>query len=101
MANEEWIPAKEFCVHHEIELSFISSLGERGLIEVNAEEENIFIPLSQLPQLEKIVRFYEMDINLEGIEVITHLLQQMERQKDEMRRLMSRLSIYEDEGEMG
>ena len=95
MANEELIPAKEFCIYHQVELSFISSLNERGLIEVNLEDEDLFIPVNQMPQLEKIVRFHEMDINLEGIEVITRLLDQMEKQRMELERLINRLRLYE------
>ena len=98
MQTEEMIPADEFCIHHNIELSFIYSLKESGLIEMNSVEEKIFVPVSQLNQLEKLVRlYYEMDINLEGIETITYLLQRMNDMQQQIILLNNRLRIYESE----
>lgn len=92
------IPADEFCIHHKIELSFIYSLKESGLLDISTQEEQVFVPVSQLHQLEKLARlYYEMDINLEGIETITHLLQRMQDMQQQIRQLSNRLSRYEDE----
>ena len=55
-----------------------------------------FIPASQLTTLEKLVRlYYEMDINLEGIEAITFLLQKVEDMQHEITGLKNRLRLYE------
>lgn len=98
MKTEEMIPATEFCIHHNIELSFIYSLNESGLIEITTIEENIFVPVSQLNHLEKLVRLYhEMDINLEGIETITYLLKRMNDMQQQIIMLTNKLRIYEDE----
>ena len=92
------IPADEFCIHHNIELSFIYSLKESGLAEMISIEEKIFLPVSQLSHLEKLVRlYYEMDINLEGIETITHLLHRMHAMKQQIVELNNRLSRYEEQ----
>ena len=97
MQTEEMIPANEFCLHHNIELSFIYSLKESGLIEISNVEEKIFVPVNQLSHLEKLVRlYYEMDINLEGIETITYLLQRMNEMQQQIGQLNNRLRIYED-----
>ena len=97
MQTEEMIAASEFCIHHNIDPSFILSLRDSGLIEITMVEEKIFVPESQLPNLEKLVRlYYEMDINLEGIETITYLLQQMHTMQQQILRLNNRLSRYED-----
>ncbi len=96
MANEGMIAATEFCVSHNIEISFLNSLSESGLLETTIIEETTFISQDQLPELEKLVRFhYDMDINLEGIEAIHHLLQQMKAMHDEIKSIRSRLSLYE------
>jgi hypothetical protein len=96
MQNDDIVPAKEFCVHHNIELSFIHSLRERGLVETVIVEENIFLPVAQLEQLEKIMRLhFELDINLEGLETITHLLQKIEEMQMTITRLNNRLKAYE------
>lgn len=96
MQTEEMIAADEFCTHHQIELSFINSLKESGLLEISIVEEKVFLPVNQLSHLEKLVRlYYEMDINLEGIETITHLLQRINDMQQEIRQLSNRLSRYE------
>jgi chaperone modulatory protein CbpM len=96
MHMENLIPANVFCANHNIEISFISSLQETGLINITYIEEAGYIPESQLQQLEKIVRlYYELDINLEGIETITHLLQRVNLLQEEITVLKNRLRLYE------
>ena len=98
MQTEEMIPADEFCIHHKIDLSFVYALKDSGLIQIISLEEKNFLPVDQLSHLEKLVRlYYEMDINLEGIETITYLLQQMNEQHQEIIRLSNRLDMYENE----
>ena len=97
MQTSDLIAINEFCVNHNIEISFISSLQKSGLIEIITIKETGFINTSQLKDLEKFVRFYyELDINLEGIETITHLLRRMTSMQDEMIALKNRLRLYED-----
>ena len=94
--TNDLVAANEFCISQNVELSFIHSLNDSGLIEMVTVEEIKFIPASQLPRLEKWVRFhYEMNINLEGIETIAHLLQQLEDLQEEMTRLANKLHLYE------
>jgi hypothetical protein len=98
METEEIIPVSDFCFNHNIDLSFIYSLQESGLIEFTIMEEKLFLPVSQLKPLEKLVRlYYEMDINLEGIETINYLLQRMNEMQQQIVRLTNRLSLYESE----
>src|SRR5258706_13989880 len=98
MKKEEMNPADKFCIHHNIELAFIYSLKESGLVEIISIEEKIFIPLNQLSHLEKLVRlYYEMDINLEGIETITYLLQRLNEMQRQVVSLTNRLQEYENE----
>ncbi|MDP3003367.1 MAG: chaperone modulator CbpM [Bacteroidales bacterium] len=96
MQTDYLIEVNEFCANHNIEISFISSLQQTGLIEITTINETGFIDSNQLQQLEKIVRFYyELDINLEGIETITHLLQRVNSLQDEIIALRNRLRLYE------
>lgn len=98
MQTEEMIPADEFCIHHKIELSFINSLNESGLLEIFSTEEKIFVPVNQLNRLESLVRlYYEMDINLEGIETISYLLQRMSDMQQQISLLSNRLNRYEQD----
>jgi hypothetical protein len=92
------IAIKEFCSNYKIEISFVSSLQKNGLLETTTFQETEFIDEEQLRQLEKMVCFYyELDINLEGIEAIMHLLQRMNSLQDEMITLKNRLHFYETE----
>lgn len=96
MPTTQLIAASEFCIYHNIELSFIQSLHQSGLIAVIVEEEKVFVEENELPQLEKLVRLYhEMDINIEGIETITYLLQRMNDMQRQIAELNRRLSMYE------
>ena len=90
------IPANEFCANYNVSISFIRSLQETGLMETTTIEETEYIPANRLQELEKIVRlYYDMDINLEGIESIIHLLQQINSMQDEITFLRNRLRLYE------
>ena len=93
---ENLISATEFCANHNIDISFISSLYEVGLIEITLIDENVFIPEIQLLELERMVHFhYELDINLEGIETISHLLQRINEMQHNILTLQNRLRLYE------
>jgi chaperone modulatory protein CbpM len=98
METEQMIPVSEFCMYHNIELSFIYSLNESGLIDITSIEEKIFVPVSQLKHLEKLMRLNaEMDINVEGIETITYLLQRINDMQQHILQLNNKLAFYENE----
>ena len=98
MQTEDIIIVNEFCVHHNVELDFIYALNNSGLIEITVSEDRLYMPEAQLANLEKMVRlYYEMDINLEGIETITHLLNHMNEMQNEIATLKSRLNLYEND----
>ena len=97
METKYLIAIDEFCANNNIEISFVNSLQQSGLIELTSEDESLFIQREQLPLLEKIVCFhYDLDINIEGIEAISHLLEQVDEMKDEIHALKNRLRFYED-----
>ena len=96
MQTEKLVAVNKFCTSHNIEISFISSLQQTGLIEIATIEETAFIDADQLQQVEKFIRlYYDLDINLEGIETISHLLKRMNAMQDEIISLRNRLSLYE------
>jgi chaperone modulatory protein CbpM len=97
MEPNDMIPARDFCIHHHIELSFIRTLQEHGMIETVTIEETLFVPPTQLERLEKIVRLHaDLNINVEGIDTIIHLLQRIEAQQAFITQLQNRLERYED-----
>ncbi len=98
MENERLIPASELSRHYGIELSFISSLNESGLLQITTIEERGYIQEEQLKDLEKIIHFYyDMDINLEGIETITYLLEKINKMQDELQNLRNKLQYFDAE----
>ncbi len=93
---DDLIAVNEFCVYHNIEISFINLLQQNGLIKISTIESKHFVEKEQLPQLEKFVHFhYDLDINLEGIETITYLLKRIENLQNEIIMLKNRLRLYE------
>ena len=95
MENEHLIPADEFCMNYRVEHTFIEALGEAGLIEMVMMEEKIFLHEEQLAELERFCRLhYELDINMEGIEAIAHLLKRVNDMEHELFRLRQRVKGF-------
>ncbi|MDB5190839.1 MAG: hypothetical protein JWQ96_402 [Segetibacter sp.] len=96
METTQLIAADEFCSHHNIEVSFITSLSDLGLIHITRMEEKTFVDTNELEPLEKMVRLhYDLHINLEGIEAITHLLNRFQQLQHEASVLQNKLRFYE------
>jgi hypothetical protein len=97
MENEHLISADEFCTHYNVEFSFISALQESGLIEMMTIEENYFIDPNQLQKLEQYTRLhYDLNINVEGIEVIEQMLARIKNMQHEIAALRDNLRLYEE-----
>lgn len=94
--TQDFIIVDEFCASHHLEISFIQSLKEHGMIETVFVDHALCIQTEELPRLEQIVRLHrDLDINLEGIEVINDLLQRIEEMQNEIARLKKRLDFFE------
>ena len=97
MKTENLIDVNIFCVNYNVELSFISLLQQNGLMAFTTVGESWFIEVDQLKNLEQIVHFYyELDINLAGIETITHLLKSIQSLQDDNTVLRNKLRLYEE-----
>lgn len=97
MKTENLITVNEFCIYHNVEFTFINSLQQAGLVDVKEVGQTIFIPESELKKLQKIVSLHELDINIAGIEAITHMLDRIEQMQENMRGLRNKLKLYEGE----
>jgi hypothetical protein len=97
MEPKEYIAVSEFCSSHHIQYSFINSLNEYGLLELTVIEEDEFIHPEQVRELEKIMRLhYDLEINMQGIDAITHLLKKVNDLQEEIRYLRNRLERFEE-----
>lgn len=95
MERNELISVTEFCRYYQVEVSFIQSLKESGLIEISDIEENAFIPFDEMPRIEKFIRMhYDLNINLEGLETIEYLLQKIQTLQDELGRARSQVHNF-------
>jgi len=98
MDNTDMIILDDFCASHRLEISFIHSLEENGLIQTIAVNQALYITSNELPKLEQITRLHQdLNINPEGIGAITHLLNHIEEMKEEIVQLRNRLSFYEED----
>ncbi|MCE5205925.1 MAG: chaperone modulator CbpM [Porphyromonadaceae bacterium] len=80
---------------YEVEESFIESLQDIGLIHVVDQEEERFIEYDDLSDLEQFIRWhYEMDINVEGIDALRHMLERVKSLQSEVDRLRNELRFY-------
>lgn len=93
--EQEYILITDFCMSHNIETHFVMELYEYGLVDVVVKEDTHYLPIQQLPKAEKILRLHsDLDINLEGIAVITRLLKRMEKMQNEITQLKNKLDLY-------
>ncbi len=96
MKNEDLIPADEICMRYKVERQFVSSLYESGIIEMVTIQENEYIHCDHLADFEKMMRLHkELEINIEGLEAINHLLRKINRLQQDNLRLRNRLGLYE------
>ena len=70
-------------------------LGEDGLIDVEVRDKVGYFPADQLAALERYAHlYYDLSINVAGIDAIRHLLERMEHMQNEIRRLENELRFY-------
>ena len=98
MVRKTLISTDEFCIHHNIEFSFIRNLEEFGLLETVSVQKVQYIPEDQLEKVERMLRLHkELEINTEGIDTIGHLVDKIQNLQQEVVNLKNRLRLYEDE----
>ena len=96
MERHERISAAVFCTHHRIDVSFLQTLHDQGLIDLDNQPEEVFLDPDKLEVIERLVRLHcDLHINVEGLDAIGHLLQQMNTLQEEVATLKNRLRIYE------
>ena len=96
MNSKNLIQIKQFCVYHEIEHTFITALNNYGLVEIIIQEEDEYLQPEQLPAIEKMIRLhYDLEINLEGIDAIYHLLNKIEVLQQNLTETQNKLRLFE------
>jgi len=76
MKEQQLISTQILCSQYNIEISFVDTLNKMGLIQIEIIEQNQYIHQDQISDLEKIIRLHnELNVNLEGIDVVFNLLE--------------------------
>lgn len=100
METNNLIQLTQFCAIQNVDTSFILALQEYELVELVIIEDIHYLPVTQLPAVEKMVRLhYELDINLEGIDAIATLLKQIDTLEQELKATKNKLRVFEHGGE--
>ena len=96
--QKDFIDASQFCSSHQVNLSILQEMEQYELVKLTTIEETSFISSEQLPEVEKMIRLYlELGVNLEGLDVIRHLLKRLESLQDETVNLRNQLKWYEED----
>jgi len=96
MEKKNYILIETLCIQYKVEISFIKELNDVGLIEIEQLETNEFIHEEKIGDLEKMIRLHhELNVNIEGIDVVFNLLQKEIQLKEKIKELENRLDFYE------
>ena len=99
--EKELILLKEYCEKSCVEPDFLMRLENEGLIETEIHNDGHYLATSQLSSLEMFTRlYYDLSINIEGIDVINNLLQKMrdmERELSVLRRQFDKSDFFESD----
>lgn len=88
MNQEQFIIIEDFCQYYSIEVAFVKNLNENGMIELIVDNDAQLIPHDEIGNIEKYIHLhYDLGINLEGLEAITHLLERIEYLQKELRHI--------------
>lgn len=98
MGRQDLILIRTLCVHYKVEVSFFKELDNHGLIEIEVLDNDEFIHEESIGNLEKMIRIHrELNVNIEGIDVVFNLLQKEIQLREEMQELRNKLRFYEED----
>lgn len=96
MEKENYILLRTFCLHTRIDDQFVRQLNEYGLIIFLEEDDEVFINENDIADIEKFFRLHkDLNINLEGLDAISQMLNRIHKLESEMNILRKKLRLYE------
>ena len=96
----ERISREELVKIYNIEITFFDELVDYGLINVETENNVHYLIYEDLYVFEKFANwYYDLEINLPGLEVINHMLKKMDDLNQKNRELMNKLLAINDKYE--
>jgi len=98
MENNKMVLVDKWCMHYNIEISFIDTLQEFGLINIALVDDARYLRHDDLKEIEKMMQFYyDLGINLEGIDVIVNLLMQIKELRHKLEVTNNKLKVLEND----
>jgi len=98
MDTEKYIPVLHLCDLYQLEISFFKELNEEGLIELVSRQNSMYVHEEKLYKVERIIRIHrELNVNIQGIDVVLNLLEKVDTLQNKMYSMQSRLRLYEDD----
>lgn len=97
MSTENFIPIPTLCLHYKLDSSFFDELNKNGLIEIQLVGNIQYVHKESIYEIEKMVRMHtELDVNVEGIDIVFNLLQKIDALQTELHNVRNRLLLYEN-----
>ncbi len=85
----------EICHIYNIEPSFVKEIYDLGLVDFVEEDDTLWLPSDMLSDFERILRLNnELGVNLEGIDIIIHLLKRIEDMEMEIKEMKRQLDFF-------
>lgn len=98
----ERISREELVKIYNVEITFFDELVNSGLLNIHTENEIRYVMYEDLPRFERFTNwYYDLEINLPGLEVIHEMLKKMDDLRQRNRELMNKLSAVADKYEDG
>ena len=98
MKRDNFIPLQQLCSLYKTEFSFFDNLIEVGLIDIKIIEQAECVHQDKINDIEKMIRIHhELEINIEGIDVVFNLLQKVDDLQNELISIKNRLQLYEND----
>ncbi len=86
--TKQLLKIDDICKIYDVENDFINEIFEYELITPIKTGSDLYIEDEELPVLEKIINlYYDLGVNLEGIEIIMNLLERIDEMNEEINRL--------------
>jgi DNA-binding transcriptional MerR regulator len=96
MGMQDFFPIGKLCEFYNLEIGFFREMGEIGLIELDLFRGEEGVYREELYRVEKVIRIHrDLHVNLEGIDVVLHMLRKQEELEEELLRLTNKLRRYE------
>lgn len=88
----------EYCSLYNIDLDFIIELESVKLVKLSVIDDELWIDESQFRKVEQYIRwYYDLSINMEGIDVIDNLLSKIEKMQEEIKDLREKVKLIEND----